>query len=255
MIEICHISCGELTKQESLDALKPFAGRYVLTPIYNVRPQVKALNQMIALVKEEFFIELDGDMILNTNAFDRIETAIDKHKHDESWHTILFKLFDTFTQTEILSLKVMRSKIMKQFLFKDVPTPDVEHYNRLKEAGYKCIDEYLPTNPIGQHVLRGNNICYHKYKDVYSTLRYYNRQWDDAVFMGGKTIRDKSKNHFDYFVYMYSITNNDDYLAAIIGMVDGLTNSDSKSKSIDKDKIYTNNCIDRYFNYYNKGFM
>lgn len=255
MVEFCHIYCGELTKQDCLNSLVPFIDRIKLTYINNIKPQVRALNTMLSIVSQDFFVELDSDMILNENALDRIEGAIEKHKHDPSWHSILFKLYDTFTGKEILALKVMRSKIMKQFLFKDTPTPDVEHYASLQGAGYRCIDEYLPTNPIGKHILKGNNMCYHKYKDVYSTLIHHKREWDNAVFMGGKTVRDKSKRHFDYFLYMYSITNNDDYLAAIVGMVDGLTNSDSKSKSINKSEIYTRDCIDRYFDYYNKGIL
>lgn len=250
MIEFCHIHCGELTEQECLDSISSFKIR--LSSVRNVYPQVSALNLMFAQVQEEYFVELNSDMILNSNALERIETAVGKHQHDKSWHSILFRLHDTFTDKDILSLKVMRSSIMKKFLFKDVPTPDVEHYDRLKNAGYKCITEYLPTTSIGKHVLKGQHICYHKYRDVYATLRFHKREWDEAAFMGGITVKEKSKKHFDYFLYMYVDTGNEDYLAAIAGMVDGLTCVQKTSKSLLTEVKGLDKAIDNYFNYYNR---
>lgn len=253
MIEFCHIHCGELTKPDCLKAVEGWNIR--ISTVDMVSPQVKALNQMLTQVQEEFFVELDSDMVLDDNALARIENAIEKHKHDQNWHTILFKLFDTFTQKDILALKLMRSSIMKQFLFRDVPTPDVEHYSRITEAGYRCITEYLPTSTIGKHILKGHHFCYHKYRDVYATLRFHKREWDDAVFMGGKTIQEKSKKHFDYFLYQYIVTGNQDYMSAIAGMVDGLTCFQVQSKSLKSATVVPlAEAIDAYFDYYNSGY-
>jgi len=252
-IEFCHIHCGELTERECLQAISSFDVR--VSEVRHVFPQVKALNQMLSQVQATYFVELDSDMILNPNALERIEVAIDKHAHDDKWHTILFKLHDTFTERDILSLKVMRSDIMKQFPFQDKPTPDVEHYSRLKNAGFYCIDAYLNTSTIGKHVLRGHTFCYHKYRDVYATRRFHNFNWDEAVFMGGKTIKQQSKKHFDYFLIKYITTDKEDYLSAIAGMVDGLTCEQTTSKSLNKKCLIKNSeAIEAYFDYYNSGY-
>jgi hypothetical protein len=52
--------------------------------------------------------------------------------------------------------------------------------------------------------------------------------------MGGDTLREKAKNHFDFFFLKWTKTGNDDFLHCIAGMVDGLTSEvDHKSKSLD----------------------
>ncbi len=248
-------TCGEETEKECIAAIYPIMDKIEFQVISHVYPQVKMLNQMLFQVNTEYFVELDSDMILNSNASERIQTAIDKYSHDPKWHTILFKLYDTFTEKDILSLKVMRSAIMKRFPFKDVPTPDVEHYGRLQNAGYYAIEDYLHTSTIGKHVLKGPHFCYHKYRDVYATLRYHQREWDTAVFNGGASIKHKSKNHFDFFLYKYITEDNGDYLSAIAGMVDGLTCDEPKSKSLSRTCLIPNEkSVDAYFEYYNAGY-
>lgn len=222
-ITMCLMSCGEETEQECLAALQPFRDKIVLQEVRNVCPQITALNQMIDQAETEYLIPLDADIVLFSDAYERVQRAIEKFEHDPNWHTILFKLYDTFTEREILALKILRTRIMKVHPFRESATPDVEHFQRLTAEGYTCIDRLLVKNPIGKHILRGKHFCYNKYRDVYQTLRVHGWEWDSAVFMGGTTTLEKAKRHFDYFITRHLFSNNTDYLWAIAGMVDGLT--------------------------------
>lgn len=228
------MTCGELTEADCLAAIAPFRDQVILTEVRNVYPQIRALNQMIDSVMTEYFVPLDADIILNADAWQRISSAIAKHGSSPNWHSILFPLYDTLTERRILALKVLRTKVMRKYPFKESATPDVEHYSRLSQAGYGCVHDYLETEPIGQHVVKGQHFCYHKYRDVYLTYRSHNRVWDSGAFMGGRNLKSLSKAHFDFFFYRWVLTGNADYLHCIAGMVDGITsNALHRSKTLE----------------------
>lgn len=247
------MTCGEETEADCLKAIEPFRDQIVFQEVRNTYPQIKALNQMLSQTETEYLIPLDSDTILEPDAYERIIRAIHKYSHDPKWHSILFPLWDTLTEQKILALKILRTVIMKENMFHDGPTPDVEHYHRLTAAGYTCIHNYLQRPPIGRHIVKGPYFCYHKYRDVYMTLRKYGYEWDVGAFKGGQTIEEKSKRHFDYFMYKYLTTDNNDYLYCVAGMVDGLTSElEDKSKSLEKRpyKVHIEGAMQLYLDWY-----
>ncbi len=250
------MTCGELTEQACLDAISPFRDQIILQEVRNVCPQIKALNQMIAGVETEFFVPLDADMILNPDAFQRITAAVDEYLYDQRWHSMLFPLWDTLTEKRILALKVLRTRAMKENLFIDSPTPDVEHFQRLTKKGYVCIDKHLSEDPIGKHVVCGQHFCYFKYRDVYQTYRMHGFEWDSGAFMGGNNVRERSKAHFDFFFRKWIEKDNRDYLHCIAGMLDGLVSPlEGKSKTLAKHdyKISSKEAAYRYLEWYHSG--
>jgi hypothetical protein len=255
IVTLCVMSCGETTLPKCLAALEPFRERCVIQEVRNVFPQIKALNQMIEQVQTPYLVPVDSDMILEPDAYERIQRAIDKYSHDPKWHSILFPLWDVLTQRKILALKVLRSEVMKSHPFVDSPTPDIEHFQRLTAAGYTCITNYLERACIGNHVVQGPYISYHKYRDVYLTLRSHDREWDQAVFMGGGDVREKSKKHFDFFFHRYVLTGNEDYIYCIAGMLDGLLSEvDHRSKSLEQRpmEVTKKHAVARYLDWYIK---
>lgn len=251
MITFCLMTCGESTERACLNSIAPFKDKIILQEVRKVRPQIKALNEMLSKVKTDYLVPLDADFILNEDAYDRICEAISLNEKDENWHSILFPLFDTFTEKKIFALKILRMSIIKNFPFIESATPDVEHFGRLQENGYSAIS-YFDQEPIGTHNVVGPKFCYHKYKDVYRTLRIYQKSWDSDVFMGGETILEKSKSHFDFFQYKWIMTANEDYLYAIAGMIEGLTEPlENKSKDLSEEmKVSPNLAIDLYVTWY-----
>jgi hypothetical protein len=248
------MTCGEETESECLAAIEPFRDQIEFFEVRNVFPQARALNKMIDGVRTEFFVPLDGDMILDQDAWQRIRQAVNKYKHDTNWHSLLFNLWDTLTERTILALKVLRTSIAKDNRFIESPTPDVEHYKRLTNKGHTCIHDYLKQRPIGRHVVKGKHFCYHKYRDVYQTYRAHNFEWDSGAFMGGNDLRSRSKAHYDYFFWKWVETSNNDYLHCIAGMVDGITSVvENKSKSLENTGTYrikSKNAIIKYTDWY-----
>ncbi len=247
------MTCGELTEKDCVRSIGSFRNEIEFVEVRNVFPQIAALNQMIEKVNTKYFIPLDADMILDFDAWPRIKNAINRNDHDESWHSILFNLWDTLTEKQILALKILRTDILKSHPFVESPTPDVEHYKRLTELGYKCIHDYLKQKPIGKHVVKGKRFCYAKYRDVYQTYRTYNFEWDSAVFMGGSDLRSYAKAHFDFFMCKWLETENKDYLHCIAGMTDGITSPLLKSSKNLNDvnyKIKSRLAIDSFLNWY-----
>jgi hypothetical protein len=245
------MTCGEETEQLCLNSIAHFKDEIIFQEVRNVYPQIKALNEMLSKTKTDYLVPLDADFILSKDAHNRICEAIRINEGDNNWHSILFSLFDTFTEKKIFALKVLRMSIIKNFPFIESATPDVEHFGRLQENGYSAIN-YFDQEPIGTHNVVGPKFCYHKYKDVYRTLRIYQKCWDSNVFMGGETILEKSKNHFDFFQYKWIMTGNKDYLYAIAGMIEGLTSSlENKSKSLDEEMVVRFDlAIDSYMTWY-----
>lgn len=254
-ITLVLMTCGELTEQECLVAAKPIMEHVEFFEVRNVFPQIKALNQMIDGVQTDYFIPLDADMILDGDAWPRIKNALNKHRHNPQWHSILFSLWDTLTEKKILALKILRTKIAKENPFSDSPTPDVEHYQRLTGLGYTCIHDYIKQKPIGKHVIRGKHFCYHKFRDVYQTYRSHNFEWDSGVFMGGDDLRSRAKSHFDFMMLKWLETGNEDYISCIAGMIDGIVSPlEFKSKSLDQQEYAIENqyAIENFMDWYMK---
>lgn len=252
-LTLVFTTCGEPTSKDCLKSIESFRNEVKLIKIKNVYPQIKALNKMINAVKTEFFIPLDADMILYKDAWPRIQNAINKHKHNPNWHSILFQLYDTLTEKNILALKILRTSIMKENLFEDVPTPDVAHYKTLTDKGYSCIHDYLKLRPIGSHVLKGKHFCYNKFRDVYQTYRFHNFEWDSGVFMGGDDLRSRAKAHHDFFIQKWIETNNIDYMHCLAGMMDGILSPIEKQSKNLKNKKYlikTKWAVEAFYSWY-----
>ena len=247
------MTCGELSEKDCLSAIEPFRDEIEFFEVRNVFPQIKALNQMVEGVQTEYFVPLDADIVLHHDAWPRIGNAFRKHFRNPEWHSILFKLWDTLTEKEILALKILRTKIVKEHMFEESATPDVNHYQKLTEAGYTCIHDYLKQRPIGDHIVKGKHFCYNKYKDVYQTYRSHNFEWDSGAFMGGDTLREKAKAHFDFFMYKWATTGKKDYLHCIAGMADGIIFPiENKSKTLEKEEynIPSEAAVDVFMKWY-----
>lgn len=233
------MTCGELTEKRCLDSIQSFRDQIEFCEVRNVFPQIKALNKMIESVQTEYFVALDADMILYDDAWDRLSNAWRKHWRNPNWHSILFPLWDTLTERRILALKLMRTSVMKANMFAESATPDVEHYQRLTSQGYSCIHDYLRQKPIGDHVVEGEWFCYHKYRDLYQTYRSHNFEWDSGAFLGGDDLKSRAKAHYEYFMKKWIITDNDDYLFCVAGMMDGILSPvENKSKSLENREYF-----------------
>lgn len=232
-VTFCMTVCGEETEADCLKAIEDYRDQFVFQEVRNVSPQIKALNKMLTQCETEYLIPLDADMILHGGFTERIAEAVETMDYDSMCHSTLFSLWDTLTDQKIYALKLLRTSVMQEHLFAETCTPDVEHYARLKDQGYYAINLFNKS-PIGNHVVKGSYFCYHKYRDVYQTMRSHKRVWCDGVAKG-QSIRECAFNHYQFFINRYNKTQDKDYLSCIAGMVDGITSElEHKSKSLNR---------------------
>src|SRR4051812_24194582 len=106
------MSCGEETRQHCYDSYRHSVmrlnqgsqDRIKLNKVSDLSPASTALNAMIGICDTDYLVPLDADIILRPNAVSRILRAVDEHKEDQKWHSILFPLWDTLTQEKIMAL-------------------------------------------------------------------------------------------------------------------------------------------------------
>lgn len=232
-VTFCMTVCGEETEVDCLKAIEDYRDQFVFQEVRNVYPQIKALNQMLMQCETEYLIPLDADMILYDGFVERIEQSVEHMDCVTLCHSVLFSLWDTLTDQKIYALKLLRTSMMQEHLFAETCTPDVEHYTRLQEQGYHA-ENLFHEAPIGKHVVKGPYFCYHKYRDVYQTMRSHKRVWCDGVAKGN-SIRECAYNHYQFFINRYNKTQDGDYLSCIAGMIDGITSElEHKSKSLNR---------------------
>jgi hypothetical protein len=244
--------CGEETEADCLKAIDNYRDQFVFQEVRNVSPQIKALNQMLTQCETEYLIPLDADMILHEGFVERISKAVKVMDGDPMCHSTLFSLWDTLTEQKIYALKLLRTSIMQENLFAETATPDVEHYTRLKESGYHSINLF-DEQTIGNHVVKGQHFCYHKYRDVYQTMRSHRRVWCDGVAKG-KSIRECAYNHYQFFINKYKQTQDRDYLACISGMTEGITSDlEHKSKDLNEPMMLCSQVSESFLVWYLKN--
>ncbi len=246
-ITFCVTSCGELTYDECWKSLEGLEDKVVFNEIKDVSPQIVALNRMLSECNTEYLVPIDIDFKLYPNAYERISGAIEEHKDNKNWHSILFPLWDTLTEQKILALKILRmSKICP---FVESATPDIQHYTDLTNLGHTCIHEYLNEDPIGDHIVKGEFFCYHKYKDFYLTMRTHNKVWDKGSIKGGNNVSSCAIAHYNYFIKKYNETKNPDYKACICGIISGLKEPiTNKSKDLTESMMEVDDVSQEFLN-------
>ena len=222
LLTVCLMTCGEETEAECLAATAHWPSDVKFQEARGITPAAKALNQMFAQCQTKYLVPLDADMILNVDAYKRIENALNSVSMDTKWHTILFSLWDTLTEEKIYALKVFNMGAMRYIPYPDDPCPDIQHYKDLAAAGLHSIDLFH-EQPIGNHVVRGNFYCYAKYRDLYATARSRPRDALESHFKGGKTIREKAISHYKFFQDKNGREEDRHCLYCIGGMLEGLT--------------------------------
>lgn len=236
MLTFCLMTCGEETETDCMSAFRRSSAGHdvVFSEVRGVVPASRALNAMIAGCVTEFLVPLDADFLLYDGFMSRIKDNIGKYRHDPTWHSILFPLWDTLTQIKIMALKVFRADVVKLIPYKDDACPDIQHYRDLTAAGYGAID-LMHEDPIGDHVVRGEFLCYAKLRDLYMVARSHPEAILESHFKGGKDLKSRANKHFGFFRERLEQTGSRDYLYCIAGMVEGLIEPlDRGSKDLKK---------------------
>jgi len=90
---------------------------------------------MIKQCKTSYFIQCDEDIILNENAVEIMYNAIQKTTSNIA--TLLFHLKDVHSDKIIRGIRICKTDIMKNYLYKDIIASESQQSKDLKKDGYK----------------------------------------------------------------------------------------------------------------------
>lgn len=134
-----------------MDALARQDCHFRIRVISNVAPMDAAFQRMINECQTKYYVQVDEDMILYSDAVRKLYDAI--CAADPQTAVWFFGLHDVFTGLCLTGVKIYRHEIVREFPYQSVDySCEVGHNERLKAVGYKIQGRYpgLHGNPRGE---------------------------------------------------------------------------------------------------------
>jgi hypothetical protein len=171
------LTLGEPTTRNAIASLQ----RQTLTPrdvvqIRDVRPFHAALNCGVAQVKADFFVQVDADMILDSDCIRTMREAV-----GSDTGIVVAHLRDVLIG-EVVGVKLFRTRCFRQVKMPDSISPDTDFGRQIAELGWKTVyvgiegadDEkeivtlgehradYTPKYTYGKYLLEGLRYSYRR---------------------------------------------------------------------------------------------
>ena len=167
------IHCEEDMLTECIDSLKNQNCYFTLEYIKNIFPMSKAFQKMPEKCETKYFIQLDGDMVLNNNAILNLYNYIKKSSFNT--YRVSGQLYEEGYGVGG-HIKCWKKNIFKYFKFNDVRTVDRNFHSRVRIFGFR--NKIIIQN-FGKHVPRHSNFSnYLKTKSDIEKWRYLKRPYD-----------------------------------------------------------------------------
>jgi len=171
------ISVGAPQKNESLKCLRCQKSDLKIRFINNISPMHQAFQKMINESNLNYFIQVDEDMLLNSNAAERMIQAMKAAK--ENVAMIVFPLWDTHLQEIIQGVKIYRTSAMKKIKFEDSYSCEIPILKKLKDLGYCYVKKPLEDKYIlGKHEIGDNpKVIYERYLRLAQKYKKFKYIW------------------------------------------------------------------------------
>jgi len=122
---------------------------FQLQVIRNVAPMDAAFQQMNERCNTPYFIQVDEDMILDTDAVFKLYSSISNAPADVAIYWL--SLLDTDLGYPIVGVKAYRHDIIKNFPWQESHSCEMDQLFRLKQKGYRSIGIWRGT--LGSHIV------------------------------------------------------------------------------------------------------
>lgn len=120
---------------DCISALKNQTVDFTLKKIINIAPMSKAFQEMLNQCETDYFIEVDGDMVLFSDAIERLYNAI--ITTDERHPMVCYQLLDVHLDFAIYGVKIYKHNVFKNYPYNHKhPSCEVEQLDKMKEDGY-----------------------------------------------------------------------------------------------------------------------
>jgi hypothetical protein len=221
------ISCGKNPNFENcLEALKNQTIKFKIDIVKNYAPMAKAFQQMLDRCKTSYFVQVDEDMILQSNAIEIMYNMIKSTNKNESM--VCFRLHDTHLDLEIQGVKIYKHDIFKKYPYNHgCLSCEMEQLKRMKEDGY---DYLIKAKVLGEHSpLWTNELIFDRY----------------FIFMQKQNLLSLPKTILE----IYQKTPNELNLYAFLGAISGILLPNQMNK--DKDFNVANPAFKKIEGYLN----
>lgn len=139
--------------------------------IQNVAPFNAAAQEMISRCTTPYFIQVDEDMVLNSDAVNTMAQCMAQAPADVGM--ICFHLYDDDRERPIQGIKIYRTELMKRVRFYDLKASEMNVLDQMGEQGIRWI---LHPDIIGRHgTMYTPETIYRRYKTMYEKDI---RQWN-----------------------------------------------------------------------------
>lgn len=170
-------------------------------------PLSVAFQQMIERCKTKYYIEVDEDMVLNTNAIENLYSLI----VNSNYAMICCQLYDVHYEIPIRGIKIYNHDIFKKYPYNlNHPSCEVEQLKRITDDGYKWDDNAMI---VGNHSPKWTtDLIFERYNNLVNKQK----------LLGGncgfgnipQTLSTKLANNFnsiDYFALLGATSVNSDF--------------------------------------------
>lgn len=159
---------------DCISALKKQTVDFSFKQIKDIYPLSKAFQAMIDQCTTKYYIEVDEDMILNSNTIGRMYNAIIKTNNKIAM--ICFKLLDIHLNFKIHGIKIYKHNILKKYPYNlDIISCEMEQLERLKKDGYSY---QLIEQVMGKHSPKWTSeLIFDRYYDLMEKYKIFQYKW------------------------------------------------------------------------------
>ena len=144
------ISSGDPDYLNAKKALQNQDCQFILEEIRNVSPMNVAFQHMIDRCKTPYYVQVDGDMVLEPWAVRRMYEefqypVVEQGPHKRTMNRVAFLtflLYDVHLRMNIYGVKIYRHEIMKGFPYQESYSCEVDQVKRVRDAGFFAVDRY-----------------------------------------------------------------------------------------------------------------
>jgi hypothetical protein len=176
------ISAGENPNyQACIEALSNQTVKVTVDIIKDYSPMSAAFQQMLIRCKTPYYIEVDEDMILNTDAIETMyKYVVTEEKRDPKVAMCAFRLLDIHINFAIFGIKIYRSDIFKSYPYNlKSMSCEVEQLDRIKADGYCYLS---PLTIVGKHSpLWTNELIFERYLNLMEKYKEFKYEWMEEL--------------------------------------------------------------------------
>lgn len=196
--------------QNCLSALSKQTVSFKIKEIKGVAPMPKAYQQMIDECETSYYIQVDEDMILYSNAIETLYNSI-KSKEDNV-SMVVYNLFDVHLNFNILGVKINNHDILKKYprWNKHGSILDVDQNRQMERDGYKIV---VCKDVIGDHSpLWTNELIFNRYFELIQRWKKYNYDWMSELPKKLTKLYKNDPSEINFYALMgamYSLTSTE----------------------------------------------